>query len=198
MHESYEDSTRHFNHPPSSIRGVERNSPQFDLLTAELAQYVRQALQLEVSFERFPTRAKAIFDGVRIEINDKIPAEEQAFILLHLTGHAAQLATLPEWVDPPADYFNLSLHPENEEQVRAYERQASCYGAGLLITLERPDLLPWLNQIASRDLEYFIAFCKGEQVTSSMIFVPPQGADVLVPLELPSFTPVRVRKIVIV
>jgi hypothetical protein len=177
---------------------VDRITAEFELLTAELSHYVRQVLHLDVSFERFSTKAKAIFDGSRIELNDRIPAEEQAFILLHLTGHAAQLATLPEWIDPPADRFDLRRYPENEAVVRSYERQASCYGAGLLITLERADLLPWLNRIAAKDLEYFIAFCKGEPVDFSKKSVTPEEVVSLFPLEIPKFTPVRVSKIVIV
>jgi hypothetical protein len=198
MHESQKDTTGHFHHIPPAAPRPERIAPQFEFLVAELAQYARQALQLEVSFERFPTNAKAIFDGSRIELNDRIPAEQQAFFLLHLIGHAAQLATLPEWVDPPADRFDLKLHPENEAIVRAYERQASCYGAGLLIILERADLLPWFNHISAQDLEYFIAFCKGEEGNFSKQTLSSQQVVSLFPLELPTFTPVRVRKFVIV
>jgi len=198
MHESFESITEKLKHTPPPWQRHDRIAPEFELLTAELAQYARQALQLEISFERFCTKAKAIFDGTRIEINDQIPAERQAFILLHLIGHAAQLATLPEWIDSPADRFDLRSHPENESIVRDYERQASCYGAGLLITLERPDLLPWLNKIAAADLEYFIAFCKGEQVASSPKNLLAEKIESLFPLALPEFVPVRVNKIVIV
>ena len=198
MHESIEHITGNLHHTQQSRLGNEPTAQWFELLTAELAQYARQALALEISFERFCTTAKAIFDGTRIEINDKIPAEQQAFILLHLIGHAAQLALLPEWANAPADRFDLRGYPENEASLRAYELQASCYGAGLLITLERPDLLPWLSQIAADDLEYFIAFCKGEQVALSPKTLPAEKIEPLFPLELPEFTPVRVNKVVIV
>jgi len=198
MHESFESITGKLTQTPLPSQRHERIAPEFELLTAELAQYARQALQLEISFERFCTTAKAIFDGTRIEINEQTPAERQAFILLHLIGHAAQLATLPEWVDPPADRFDLRSNPENESIVRDYERQASCYGAGLLITLERPDLLPWLNQIAAADLEYFIAFCKGERVALSQKNQQTEKIAPLFPLALPEFAPIRVKKIVIV
>jgi hypothetical protein len=195
MSNSFENIAEYRHHTQQTSRRDERRAPQFELLTAELAQYARQGLSLEISFDKFPNNAKAIFDGVRIEINDRIQADQQAFILLHLIGHAAQLASQPELT--AAARFDSRSYPESESNLRAYKRQALCYGAGLLITLDRPDLLPWFNRTAITELGRFIAFRKGDQAASLPKTLPAEKNESLFPLELPDFTPVRLSKSVV-
>lgn len=67
-----------------------------------------------------------------------------------------------------------------------------------LTTLGRSELLPWFKQIAFEDLEYFISFCKGGQVSGSSEDAFLGEPVALFPRELPNFIPSRLHKIVVV
>jgi hypothetical protein len=180
-----------------SSRANQYRGDSFALFAPRLADYIKSAYQLDVSFEALPEEAKAIFDGTRIQLSQSISAERQVFIMLHLTGHAFQLANLPEWRDASPEVFDLRLNPLNESMIRGYEIEASRYGAGLLVELGKADLLNWYEALAGYDLEFFITFCKtgvGGVDPEIAKLAPPR----LDPLFLERFEPVKVPEVVIV
>jgi hypothetical protein len=191
------ESSYQFLQPVEGFQGSEATLASLDTFVPKLSEYLRCVYRLEVSIERLPNNAQAIFDGTHIRLSEVASAEKQAFIVLHLAGHAVQLATLPEWREADAEIFNLRRHPQNEAMIRAYELDASTYGVGLLLELGKPELVPWFEKLAAIDLEYFIHFCKTGSSELSDTLLEPHSVSIP-PRLLPLFEPIRVKEITIV
>jgi hypothetical protein len=186
-----------FLQPVERIQGSEATQASLDTFVPKLSEYLRCVCRLEVSINTLPNGAQATFDGTHIRLSEVASAEKQAFILLHLAGHAVQLATLPEWREADAEIFNLRSYPQNEAMIRAYELEASEYGVGLLLELGKAELVPWFEKLAAIDLEYFIHFCKTGSSELSDTLLDPHSVSIA-PRPLPPFEPVRVKEITIV
>ena len=178
-------------------RALELNNSTFASFAPKLAEYLQGQHHLNISIERLSNGASAIFDGTSIKLSETQSDEKHVFIMLHLTGHAAQLATRPEWRNAEPEVFDLRINPGNEEKIRDYEIEASGYGVQILHELGKADLVPWFEQLAAVDLEYFIHFCKtgefGEQ--EQFLGTVPQSIE---RRKLPTFQPVKIDEIVIV
>lgn len=171
--------------------------PSFDLFVPRLAEHITSRYGVRVSFTPLSDGAKAIFDGASIRLNDAIEAESQAFLILHLTGHAYQLGAFGLVEEFEGDFFDLRSHPGNELRVRQFETEASRYGAGLLVELNKEEMISWLEVVAARDLEYFIHFCK----TGDVDFDPETHVVNplrLEPLRLQTFQPFQGHEGVII
>jgi hypothetical protein len=175
----------------------ELDNSSFAVFAPKLVEYLQSQYHLEISIEPLPNAASAIFDGTSIRLSDIQSGEKQVFILLHLTGHAAQLATRPEWREAGAEVFDLRISLDNEQKIRDYELEASGYGVDILHELGRGDLVSWFEQLAAVDLEYFINFCKTGEFGSIDRF---QGVASykIERRRLPEFEPVKIGEIIIV
>ncbi len=162
----------------------------FELFAPRLADYITRNYGVQISFIDLPDNTQAIFDGGSIQLNNAINPEKQVFLMLHLTGHAYQLSACGISHEFEPEFFNLHSHPNNESRVRQFEIEASRYGAGLLVELDKTEMLPWFEVQAARDLEYFINFLK----TGNVDFNP---TDIrlnplrLNPLRLQAFEPIH-------
>jgi hypothetical protein len=178
-------------------RALELNNSTFASFAPKLAEYLQGQHHLNISIERLSNGASAIFDGTSIKLSESQSDEKHVFIMLHLTGHAAQLATRPEWRNAEPEVFDLRINPENEENIRDYEIEASGYGVQILHELGKADLVNWFEKLAAVDLEYFINFCKTGEFGDVERFqgVTPYSIE---RRSLPDFEPVKIEEISIV
>lgn len=130
------------------------------------------------------------FDGVAISVDHEQSVAMALFVLLHLFGHTVQWNVSPEL----RSLGLAALRPPVEESllpaIRDYEMRASALGQSLLHECGIRDLDQWLADYCEADWRYLERYYStGEKLPFRDVLRP--GAERLVPLPIPEFTPRR-------
>ena len=128
-------------------------------------------------------------DGSEIDIDYAVSSELRLFLLAHLFGHTVQ------WnVNPRAFEIGQNQVPPVREDlmpaILEYEREAACYGLGLLHLAGIMDVDQWLSDFTACDMAYLEHYYRTGEKKDSLSFWR-DNAPLLTPRPAPPFTPVK-------
>jgi hypothetical protein len=132
------------------------------------------------------------FDGARIQIDWDQDLESALFVLVHLFGHTVQ------W-NVSAAYRELGLDTApgksdaELERIYHYERDATRYSLQLMHDAGVRDLDRWVSELWAADWRYLQHFYRTGEKLDWRALVRPGEGELLVPLAIPEFQPVRWR-----
>jgi hypothetical protein len=130
-------------------------------------------------------------NGLEIQIDYTLTAEQRLFLLLHLFGHTVQWnlnARSFEIGRPRIPPVDQRLLPEIVE----YEREAASYALALLLETGISGLDQWLSDYTACDIAYLEHYYRtGEKREFSSFW--RDNTLLLLPKSVPEFTPARRR-----
>lgn len=151
--------------------------------------YLEQTLGIHVVTRDIPDPLIADLDGSEIHIDVAVTAEQRLFLLTHLFGHTAQWNT-----DPAAFELGRLQNPPVAESllpaIMAYEREAACYGLGLLESVGITGVTQWFSDYSAYDMAYLQQYYRtGERLGIAALW--RDSAELIEPKTAPPFTPVK-------
>ncbi len=150
---------------------------------------IRRKHGIRVVIHDVPDPSPGDLNGAEIHIDYLAGAELRLFLLSHLFGHTVQ------WnVSPLAFALGQPRTPPVEEPLVGplieYEREAACYGYGLLLDAGVSDCGQWLADFTACDMAYLAHYYRtGEQRGFSEFW--RSGQPLLEPRPAPPFTPTK-------
>ena len=128
-------------------------------------------------------------DGSEIDIDYAVSPELRLFLLAHLFGHTVQ------WNVNPRAFEIGKVHepPVSEEllpEIMEYEREAACYGLGMLRHAGIADCVQWLSDFTACDMAYLLHYYRTGEKKDSLSFWRDH-APLLEPKPAPTFTPTK-------
>ena len=130
-------------------------------------------------------------DGAEIDIDYAVSPELRLFLLAHLFGHTVQ------WnVNPRAFEIGKTHEPPVSEDllpaIMEYEREAACYGLGMLHQARITDVDQWLSDFTACDMAYLFHYYRtGEKCEFSIFW--RDKTPLLTARPVPAFTPAQRR-----
>src|SRR5262249_45495363 len=128
-------------------------------------------------------------DGAEIHIDFAVSPELRLFLLAHLFGHTVRWNINPRAFeigkqhDPPVDE---KLLPD----IMEYEREAACYGLGLLHQAGVIDADQWLSDFTACDMAYLCHYYRTGEKRNSMSFWRDES-PLLEARPIPRFMPAK-------
>lgn len=152
-------------------------------------QHVERDYRIRVVTVDVPDPLTGDLDGAEIQIDFALTAEQRLFLLGHLFGHTVQ------WnVNPRAFEIGKQREPPVSEDdlpaVMEYEREAACYGLGMLHDAGITAADRWFSDYAACDMAYLRHYyCTGEKESFSTFW--RDEAPLIEAWPTPVFTPSR-------
>jgi len=142
---------------------------------------------IAVRFVDVPAPYTGDLDGAEIHLQPDHELGMIVFTLSHLFGHTVQWSLAGRAWQPDAG--DDGIYQEDElAAVERFEREASCYGLGLLHELGVTDLDGWISDFAACDYRYLDHFYRtGEKRPPEEFWKDDQ--PLLTPLPIPDFRP---------
>ena len=150
---------------------------------------LQQAWGIRVVTRDIPDPLIADLDGSEIHVDVAVTAEQRLFLLTHLFGHTAQWNT-----DPAAfELGRLQTPPVAESllpAIMAYEREAACYGLGLLEEAGITGVDHWFSDYSAYDMAYLLHYYRtGERLGIAALW--RDSTPLMEPKRATAFTPVK-------
>src|ERR1700680_397108 len=126
----------------------------FDEYGVRVQEHIERAYGIRVLTTDVPDPLTGDLNGLEIQIDYAVTAEQRLFLLLHLFGHTVQWNVNPRSFEigrprrPPVDE---RLLPEIVE----YEREAASYALAILVETGIVGLDAWLSDYTGGDMAYF-------------------------------------------
>jgi hypothetical protein len=163
----------------------------FEEYGVQVQQRIEQAYGIRVLTTDVPDPLTGDLNGLEIQIDYAVSAEQRMFLLLHLFGHTVQWNVNPRSFEigrprrPPVDQ---RLLPEIVE----YEREAASYALTLLLETGIAGLGQWLADYTACDMAYLEHYYRtGEKCEFSSFW--RDRTPLLTPRPVPAFTPAQRR-----
>src|SRR3977135_3435058 len=120
---------------------------------ARVEEHLKSDYGIRVVTLDIPDPLTGDLDGAEIHIDYAVSPELRLFLLAHLFGHTVQ------WnVNPRAFEIGQNHEPPGSEHllpaIMKYEREAACYGLGLLHHSGITDIDQWLSDFTACDMAY--------------------------------------------
>jgi hypothetical protein len=159
-----------------------------DYCTA-VQDHIERRYGLHVVTRDIPDPLTGDLDGIEIQIDYAVTAEQRLFLLAHLFGHTVQ------WnVNPAAFELGKQYRPPVDEkffpEIIAYELEAARYGLFLLHEVAIFDLDAWFSAYTASDQAYLLHFYRTGEKGEFRDFWPAK-APLLEPQLVPQFTPTK-------
>jgi hypothetical protein len=163
----------------------------FEAYSVRVQERIEQIYGIRVVTTDVPDPLTGDLNGLEIQIDYAVSAEQRLFLLLHLFGHTVQWNVNPRSFEigrprrPPVDE---RLLPEIVE----YEREAASYALTILLETGVKGLDQWLSNYTACDMAYLEHFYRtGEKREFSSFW--RDHAPLLQPRTIPRFTPAQRR-----
>jgi hypothetical protein len=163
----------------------------FDEYSVRVQEHIEQAYGIGVLTTDVPDPLTGDLNGLEIQIDYAVSAEQRLFLLLHLFGHTVQWNVNPRSFEigrprrPPVDE---RLLPEIVE----YEREAASYALAILLETGISGLDQWLSDYTACDMSYLEHYYRTGQKSEFSAFWRDK-TPLLKPTPVPSFTPAQRR-----
>jgi hypothetical protein len=164
---------------------------QFDEYGVRVQQRIEEGYGIRVLTTDVPDPLTGDLNGLEIQIDYAVSAEQRLFLLLHLFGHTVQWNVNPRSFEigrprrPPVDQ---RLLPEIVE----YEREAASYALTLLLETGITGLDQWLSDYTACDMAYLEHYYRTGEKREFSVFWRDK-TSLLEPKPVPAFTPAQRR-----
>jgi len=150
---------------------------------------IEQGYGIKVVFRDIPDPLTGDLDGLEIDIDHAVSAEQRLFLLAHLFGHTVQ------WnVDPGAFEIGRQFQPPVDEwlfpKIIEYELEAARYGLALCHQAGVSGVEGWFSTYTACDQKYLLHFYRTGEKREFRSFWS-DDAPLVQPKAIPHFTPSR-------
>ena len=156
---------------------------------ARVQEHVERSYNIRIVTRDILDPLTGDLDGSEIDIDYAVSPELRLFLLAHLFGHTVQ------WnVNPRAFEIGKTHEPPVSEDllptIMEYEREAACYGLGMLHHAGITGVDQWLSDFTACDMAYLFHYYRTGEKKDSLSFWR-ENTPLLQPKPAPRFTPTK-------
>jgi hypothetical protein len=154
----------------------------------QVAQHIEKSYGIRIVTRDIPYPLTGDLNGAEIHIDVAITAEQRLFLLAHLFGHTVQWNTDPAAYDlgqPRKPPVSKDLLPG----LMRYERDAACYGLGLLHEIGITETGQWFADYSACDAAYLRHYYLTAEKREFLSFWQ-DGTPRIEARAIPRFTPI--------
>jgi hypothetical protein len=156
---------------------------------AKVQEHIERCYRIRVVTRDILDPLTGDLDGSEIDIDYAVSPELRLFLLAHLFGHTVQ------WNVNPRAFEIGKVHepPVSEDLLPAimdYEREAACYGLGMLHHAGIAGVDQWLSDFTACDMAYLLHYYRTGEKKDSLSFWR-DNAPLLKPQPAPPFIPTK-------